>query len=69
MVFLEILTPTVPPIPVALAALYKTSLGLSQVTAALLLADDGVADAPLAELGDGAGLGVEPAPGAIEALL
>ncbi|MCB9683682.1 MAG: hypothetical protein H6735_01415 [Alphaproteobacteria bacterium] len=41
------------PIPNGLAALYKTSLGLSQVTAALLLADDGVADAPLSELGDG----------------
>jgi hypothetical protein len=42
------------PVPVGLSALYKTSLGLSQVTASLLLAEDGVADAPFAELGDDA---------------
>lgn len=40
------------PVPVELAALYKTALGLSQATAALLLADDGVADVPLVALGD-----------------
>lgn len=41
------------PVPVVLSALYKTSLGLSQVTTDLLLAEDGVADAPFASLGDG----------------
>ncbi len=40
------------PIPRPLSAWYKASLGFSQVLTALLLADDGVADAPLAELGD-----------------
>lgn len=40
------------PVPVGLSALYKTALGLSQVTSSLLLADDGVADAPFAALGD-----------------
>lgn len=40
------------PIPRALAALFKVGLGFSQVLSTLLLADDGVADAPLAELGD-----------------
>jgi hypothetical protein len=39
------------PVPVPLAALYKTALGLTQATTALLLADDGVADVPLASLG------------------
>ncbi|MEZ4241124.1 MAG: hypothetical protein R3F59_34185 [Myxococcota bacterium] len=39
------------PVPVPLAALFKTALGLSQVTTALLLAADGVADTPLAALG------------------
>jgi hypothetical protein len=43
------------PTPRLLAALFKTSLGLSQVFTALLLADDGVADAPLDTLGDGDG--------------
>ena len=42
------------PVPVGLSALYKASLGLSQVTSSLLLADDGVADVPFAELGDDA---------------
>lgn len=42
------------PVPRVLSALFKTSLGFTQVLSALLLADDGVADAPLAELGDGA---------------
>lgn len=40
------------PVPVELAALYKTALGLSQATAALLLAEGGVADVPLVALGD-----------------
>jgi hypothetical protein len=40
------------PVPRVLSALYKTSLGMSQATAALLLADDGVADVPFASLGD-----------------
>ncbi|MEQ1565274.1 MAG: hypothetical protein ABMA64_06520 [Myxococcota bacterium] len=42
------------PVPVATSALYKTSLGLSQITTHLLLAGDGVADTPFAELGSGA---------------
>lgn len=40
------------PIPRVVSVLYKASLGMSQVTAALLLAEDGVADAPFASLGD-----------------
>lgn len=40
------------PVPRVISVLYKTSLGMSQATAALLLADDGVADVPLAALGD-----------------
>ena len=39
------------PVPVAVGGLYKTALGLTQATTALLLADDGVADTPLAQLG------------------
>lgn len=41
------------PVPRLLSAFYKTSLGLSQITTRLLLAGDGVADAPFASLGDG----------------
>ncbi len=41
------------PVPRLQSALFKASLGLSQVFSALLLADNGVADAPLASLGDG----------------
>jgi hypothetical protein len=37
----------------ALSALYKTSLGLSQVTSTLLMADDAVAATPFSELGSG----------------
>lgn len=40
------------PVPRARSALFKTCLGFSQVLSTLLLGDDGVADAPLAELGD-----------------
>jgi hypothetical protein len=40
------------PIPAPLAALYKAALGYSQVLTFLLLSEDGVADAPLAALGD-----------------
>ena len=40
------------PVPRPLSALYKASLGFSQVLTAMLLADDGVADAPLGDLGD-----------------
>ncbi|MBX2803967.1 MAG: hypothetical protein KTR31_40195 [Myxococcales bacterium] len=40
------------PVPRALSALYKASLGFSQVLTAVLLADDGIAEAPLASLGD-----------------
>lgn len=40
------------PVPVAISALYKAALGLSQVTSSLLLAADGVADTPFAALGD-----------------
>ena len=40
------------PIPRVLSAAYKGGLGFSQVLTALLLADDGVADAPLPSLGD-----------------
>jgi len=39
------------PVPVAVSAWFKTSLGFSQVLTALLLSADGVADAPLAALG------------------
>lgn len=42
------------PVPRLTAALFKASLGLSQVFSALLLTDDGVADAPLSALGDAA---------------
>lgn len=42
------------PVPRMLSVLYKSSLGMSQITAGLLLADDGVADAPFASLGDDA---------------
>jgi hypothetical protein len=42
------------PVPRLQSALFKASLGLSQVFSALLLSDDGVADAPLTSLGDGA---------------
>jgi hypothetical protein len=41
------------PIPRVLSAFFKASLGFSQVLSALLLADDGVADAALSDLGDG----------------
>lgn len=41
------------PVPRLLSAFYKTSLGLSQITTRLLLAEEGVADAPFATLGDG----------------
>ncbi|HHO50093.1 MAG TPA: hypothetical protein ENK18_04285 [Deltaproteobacteria bacterium] len=41
------------PIPRVLSSLYKASLGFSQVLTAILLAEDGVADTPLVELGDG----------------
>lgn len=46
--------PLVSPVPVPrlTAALFKASLGLSQVFSALLLTADGVADAPLSALGD-----------------
>jgi hypothetical protein len=44
------------PVPRLLSAFYKTSLGLSQVTTRMLLADDEVADAPFADLGDGEAL-------------
>jgi len=40
------------PVPRVLSALYKGCLGFSQVLTALLLTDDGVADAPLRSLGD-----------------
>lgn len=40
------------PVPRRTAALFKASLGLSQVFSALLLTEDGVADAPLSALGD-----------------
>ena len=40
------------PVPRVLSVLFKASLGLSQVTTTLLLADDGVADTPLTSLGD-----------------
>jgi hypothetical protein len=40
------------PVPRLLSTLFKTSLGFSQLLATLLLADDGVADARLADLGD-----------------
>lgn len=43
------------PVPLLTAALFKASLGLSQVFSALLLTADGVADAPLTALGDAAG--------------
>lgn len=43
------------PVPRLTAALFKASLGLSQVFSAMLLSDDGVADAPLAALGDASG--------------
>jgi hypothetical protein len=39
-------------IPRTLSALFKAALGFSQTLSFLLLADDGVADAPLSELGD-----------------
>lgn len=42
------------PVPRLTAALFKASLGLSQVFSALLLTGDGVADAPLSALGDAA---------------
>lgn len=42
------------PVPRMLSALFKTSLGYSQVLSTLLLAADGVADAPLTDLGDAA---------------
>ncbi len=41
------------PVPRVLSALYKGSLGFSQVLTALLLAEEGVADVPLSSLGDG----------------
>lgn len=40
------------PIPRVLSALYKSSLGFSQVLTALLLAQDGMADVPLGSLGN-----------------
>ena len=40
------------PVPRALSAWYKASLGFSQVLTALLLSDEGVADAPLDSLGE-----------------
>ena len=40
------------PVPRVLSALFKTCLGFSQVLPALLMADEGVADSPLAGLGD-----------------
>lgn len=43
------------PVPRLTAAVFKASLGLSQVFSAMLLSDDGVADAPLTALGDAAG--------------
>jgi hypothetical protein len=44
------------PVPVPLAALFKACLGMSQLLSALLLSDDGVADAPFVELGTAAEL-------------
>lgn len=43
------------PVPRLTAAVFKASLGLSQVFSAMLLSADGVADAPLTALGDAAG--------------
>lgn len=42
------------PVPRLTSAIFKASLGLSQVFSALLLSADGVADTPLGSLGDGA---------------
>ena len=42
------------PTPRLIAGLFKASLGLSQVFSAMLLMDDGVADAPLTALGNSA---------------
>lgn len=39
-------------VPRAVSAMFKSHLGFSQVLCALLLADDGVADTPLTDLGD-----------------
>ncbi len=44
------------PVPVELASLFRVGLGYSQVLTAMLLADEGLADASLAELGDGGDL-------------
>lgn len=41
------------PVPRLVAALFKASLGLSQVFSAMLLTGEGVADTPLVALGDG----------------
>ncbi len=40
------------PVPRVLSALFKTCLGFSQVLCVLLMTEDGVADSPLAALGD-----------------
>ncbi len=52
-VALPLVAPT--PTPRLTAALFKASLGLSQVLSAMLLTADGVADAPLTALGDAPG--------------
>jgi hypothetical protein len=41
------------PVPRAISGVFKASLGLSQVFSAMLLQDDGIAEMPLAALGDG----------------
>jgi hypothetical protein len=41
------------PVPRVISAFFKTSLGFSQTLTALLLSEEGIADASLADLGDG----------------